>query len=48
MNGWIRLNLKHLGLKFVNAFSCYPVGGKLVTKRQTVLETKETSFTLHG
>lgn len=30
MNGRIRLNLNHLGLKFVNTFFFYPAGGKLV------------------
>lgn len=47
MNGRTRLNLNHLGLKFVNTFFFYPTGGKLVTEIQIVLETKETSFTLH-
>lgn len=48
MNGRTRLNLNHLGLKFVNTFSFYPTGGKLVTEIQIVLETKETSFTLQN
>lgn len=30
MNGRIRLNLNHLGLKFVNTVFFYPAGGKLV------------------
>lgn len=32
MNGRIRLNLNHWGLKFVNTFFFYPAGGKLVTR----------------